>query len=287
MRDELTAGFTIKHKLDHLISCWVSTESLQPSQSQQTHHTHYIYLHHIITNISENSLQLNLCMDNKVLENRLTSKDSVIGGVSVTKCALKLHLFQQNQDIFANNFIKEVLLLKLDIEKEWKSLLVLSSQNDEYEHLEKSVVHQIIVANQNTVKLSSDLAQGKIIGRHRFEINDLAVVVNNHPSKSCLKRKLNLLTENVSNTEQLLQSAKFEIHHRFEQCKVLNTSILNLQTIIIDDKPVNDLVDAEELLDENQRTDSDRNNRLDYTSVNDIATVTEFNDENLEEDCQS
>ncbi len=201
----------------------------------------------------------------------------------MSKCATKLLLFQQNEDTFANDFIKEILLLKLDMEKEWKNISVLSDQNEEYEHLETSVSHQIDTTKQNIIKLSDELDQEKTIGHHRFESNDLAVVVNKHPSKSSLKRKLNLITEISTNTEQLIQSTNFEISHRFEQCKVLGSSILSLQAAVVDESnaPVTDLVDTEDPLDENQFKDSDRDNRVDYSSSDHDAAflTTKFSDD--------
>jgi predicted transcriptional regulator len=187
-------------------------------------------------------------MDQRILEQRLLTKDSAFGVVSVTKCAAKLQQvkqvpFEKNE---VENFMKEILLLKLDTDRSWKVSDVLTEQSKEYDLLEQEILRKIAVAKQNTTNLNEDLSRQVDISVHRSACEHIGVLVNQLPSKSSLKRKIDAIDEDTRQTESMIATLNSEIQWRYGQFKILSDAILALQTAKQEDKSLfSDFVDAE------------------------------------------
>lgn len=187
-------------------------------------------------------------MDQRILEQRLLTKDSAFGVVSATKCAAKLQQIQQVplDKKGVENFMKEILLLKLDTDRSWKASDVLTEQSKEYDLLEQDIIRKIAVAKQNTTHLNEDLIRQVDISIHRSACENISVSINKLPSKSSLKRKIDAIDEETRQTELMITTLNSEIQWRYRQFEVLSESILALQTAKQEDKPLSgDLADAE------------------------------------------
>jgi chromosome segregation ATPase len=204
-----------------------------------------------------------MSLDTKTLEQRLLYKDSTISLPSVTKCAIKLQSFGKNlqDEKTLEAFIREVLLYKLEVEKAGKTFQSLDRQSEEYDVLEAQIGEKISQAKGEILRLEGDLKQQKAIREHRVECESLAAVVNKHPSRSTLKRKMSSVVEHLEQTRSNIEAAEADIELKHAQLLVVVKAIAELQRSKEDEETVPEEEENEE--EEIDETRDSRNNKAD------------------------
>ncbi len=171
-------------------------------------------------------------VDNKALEFRLLTNDSVLSSASVTRCAAKLQALrdQTNNKTGIEAFLREILLLKLDVDKSHRIYDAWTAQNREYDSLEEDITTEIVDAKANIQYLELSLKNELEIRTHRSLCEDLACKVNKLPSRSMLKRKIETNGDELCHTNELLSLVELEIFERRRQFDKLLECIADLQT---------------------------------------------------------
>lgn len=234
-------------------------------------------------------------LDTKVLENRLISKDSVVGTASLTKCAQKLLLLNsategqlnaQNPDF--DTYIREVLLFKLEAEKSCKALENISAQYKEYICLEESINSALNNSNKEIQKLNQELHQEKEIRKHRIILEDRAKIINKKNSRSYLKRKMAEISDNIQSTNQSLQSIDAEIKLRQDQFNSLMTCLNALEMKLNCDSRGGGDNDQIDTIDEgDERRGDERLNQDDEQELEADNPGAEYNQEETEEEVEN
>jgi ferritin-like metal-binding protein YciE len=172
-----------------------------------------------------------MSLDAKILELRLLIKESSLGQASVSKCAAKLNAFGRNlNDKNAlESFIREILMYQLDFEKTDKMFRALARQNEEYNLLERSIEDNISCTKDNITRLEEELRQQKCIREHRVECEQAASIVNKHPSRSMLKRKIDAVSQSLDGTNASIDMVEAEIALKQTFFKQVLQSIADLQ----------------------------------------------------------
>lgn len=172
-----------------------------------------------------------MSLDAKILELRLLLKESSMGQASVSKCAAKLNAFGKNlNDKNAlEGFIREILMYQLDFEKTDKAFRTLARQNEEYDLLERSIADNISCTKENITRLEEELRQQKCIREHRVECEQAASVVNKHPSRSTLKRKIDAVSQSLDGTNASIDLVEAEIALKQSFFKQVLQAIADLQ----------------------------------------------------------
>lgn len=174
-----------------------------------------------------------MSLDNKLLEYRLLTNDSVVGAVSITRCSTKLAALKEKPVSIANldSFIRELMLYKLDIDKTFRYCDIIDTkQNEEYVELESKIQERIQNVKNTINNLQYELTQNQAIRKHRVECEELASVVNKHTSKSALKRKYDQVTQDYQASKEMLANFEIEIATRSKQFDDLLQCITILQT---------------------------------------------------------
>ena len=174
-----------------------------------------------------------MALDNKLLEYRLLTNDSVVGAVSITRCSAKLAALREKpvSSTLVDSFIREILLYKLDIDKSFQYCDILDSkQNVEYAELEAQFLEKIQNVKNSISDLQYKLKQHQAVRKHRVECEELAAVVNKHTSKSSLKRKFDQVTQDYLASQEMLKTIELEIITRSKQFDDLLQCLTILQT---------------------------------------------------------
>lgn len=171
-------------------------------------------------------------VDNKLLEYRLLTNDSVVGTVSITKVATKLAALKEKPTASTvDSFVRELLLYKLDIDKTFQYYDILEAkQNEEYVELESEIKEKIQSVKNTINNLQHELTQHQAIRKHRVECEEVAVTVNKHTSKSALKRKFDKVTQDYQASQEMLKNFDIEIAIRSKQFDDLLQCLTILQT---------------------------------------------------------
>ena len=173
-----------------------------------------------------------MSLDNKTLEIRLLTKDSVIGAsTSLTKCAAKLHHLGNNlNDREAlEAFMREVLLMRLEAHAAKTAFDVFDRQNTEYDELEANIKDKTQAKIEYIAHLEEELRQQQLIREHRMACEFVAAKVNKYPSRSTLKRKIDAISCQMEETEKTVKSVEVDIVARKAQFDALLESIAELQ----------------------------------------------------------
>lgn len=235
-------------------------------------------------------------LDPKILENRLISKDSVVGTASLTKCAQKLLLLNAGggNDSNAQNpefdtYIREILLFRLEAEKSCKALESITAQYKEYNSLEESINTALDNSNKEIQKLNQELHEEREIRKHRMILEDRAKLINKKNSRSYLKRKMAEISDNIQSTNQSLQSIDGEIKLRQEQFNSLMTCLGALEMKLSNDSrgggdDQNDIADEGEERRGDERLTQDDNEQEQDAAADYNPDEMEEEGENKEED---
>eukprot|EP00428_Durinskia_dybowskii_P074407 CAMPEP_0170405434 /NCGR_PEP_ID=MMETSP0117_2-20130122/27177_1 /TAXON_ID=400756 /ORGANISM="Durinskia baltica, Strain CSIRO CS-38" /LENGTH=259 /DNA_ID=CAMNT_0010662545 /DNA_START=12 /DNA_END=791 /DNA_ORIENTATION=+ len=206
-----------------------------------------------------------MSLDAKILELRLLIKESSLGQASVSKCAAKLNAFGKNlNDKSAlEGFLREVLMYQLDYEKTEKTFNALSRQASEYDVLEQDIAQKISSTKDNIARLEEELQQQKCIREHRVECEKAASIVNQLPSRSTLKRKIDAVNQNVITTNASIELVESEIAQKQHFFKAVMQAISDLQKAgtapVEEDRQQNTLTEIEDVADGNEDEERDDN----------------------------
>lgn len=203
-----------------------------------------------------------MALDNKLIEYRLLTNDSVVGTVSITRCAAKLAALKEKPGkANLDSFIRELLLYKLEIDKTFRNCEILEfTQNKEYVELEAEIQDQIQNVKNTISNLQHELTQHQAIRKHHVECEELSATVNKHTSKSALKRKFDQVTQEYLASQEMLKNFDIEIATRSKQFDDLLQCLAILQTS--NDAGKDMVVDAQDVEEEDaDEGSSERANR--------------------------
>jgi hypothetical protein len=191
-----------------------------------------------------------MSLENKILENRLIYKDSVIGVSSISRCAKHLLALKNSSTLETSKtsletFLKELLLFKIELEKTKKLLRNIDVQQTEYENIEIEISQAISLTKEEITFLLQKLQEEKEIRHHRVECETIAIEVNTHMKRSLLKRKISDLEENIASTNQSLDDIEREILIRNEQYQQFLTALAVLERKVFEDEDSSAMVESD------------------------------------------
>lgn len=198
-------------------------------------------------------------LDNKTLEQRLVTKDTVIGHpTSLAKCAQKLAALRsfttpEGSKLALEAFVREMILYRLDLNKSCRLLKSSNDQLEEYDQLENQVKDRISQTRDEIQRLTIELKQEQEIRALRTEIESIASQVNKHSSISSLKRRISEITENVESTRDAIASVENEIMVRKSQLDQLENILAILESKLAKD--------TDPAVEENEVENDEWNNR--------------------------
>jgi hypothetical protein len=224
-----------------------------------------------------------MSLENKILEQRLIYKDSVVGISSLSRCTKSLLTVktaaEEESGKSLEGFVRELLLFKLEVNKASKALQSIEAQQLEYTHIENDINQARISAQNDITSLNTQLLQEQEMRKHRLTCEEIAVDVNKQSARSFLKRKMHDLNDSVSDTTKTLDRFESEIKIRREQYDQLLHSLRALEEKVFDDDNVQiDGIEEDIDLDNNFR--SDREERMVRSEDNERLLLDE---EKLEE----
>lgn len=219
-----------------------------------------------------------MSIDHKILEQRLITKDSVLAAPSLSKCATKLSVLRATLSDKAalEGFLRELILFKIESDKACKSLDSYSLQKAEYEALEGQIKEKTCDTREEIDFLREKLRQEKEIRKHRLKVEEFAVEVNKHKSRSYLKRKIADVEDSLEVANQNLRQIDIDILARKSQFDALSKALLDLESqLILEAENEDDDSDAGDHEERAGRGDDKQNN--DNKDDNNI-----FNADNVE-----
>ena len=174
--------------------------------------------------------------DVKILESRLLTRDSAIGGSTVTKCALRLQqLYEEVRkgekgDVKTSleAFSRDVMLYKVEMGKYDLALSMLDQEAVEYDKLEDEIAGKINKTTDAIVTLTQELVQQKKLKKHREECEALARIVNLVPSTRTLMASSNVVNDEICRLKEQLASVEATEKLRSRQVNLLLQSIADL-----------------------------------------------------------
>lgn len=216
-------------------------------------------------------------LDQKILEQRLLLRESVISGPSLSRCAVKLSQIQkqsikvrsnQSQDIIehrdqlkkaVDGFSRDVLLFKFETLKAANSLKVMEQQDIEYADMEASISARISEVKDSISNLEEELRREQVVRKHRTFCEQEAAKVNKYPTRSASKRKIDAITASLKADNEALESVTAELAQRQTQFNALFAAFDELQKSN-NSTPEDAAMDVEED-DENDQLESSRTER--------------------------
>ena len=109
----------------------------------------------------------------------------------------------------------------------------MKKQLTEYSYLEENIEEKIRKTKENIDFLQGKLIEEQKIREHRSNCEQLAADVEQYPSRSILKRKIDQVESSTSNNESLLQAIEADIQQKRTQFEIMLQSISQLQKCII------------------------------------------------------
>lgn len=200
--------------------------------------------------------------DTKILESRLITRDSAIGGSSVSRCASRMQQFfktlsesKEEKDIAAayECYCRDIVYYQLEMEKYAHSFDMCAREIEEYDALENDIESKITETQSAIEVLSEELMQQKKLRRHREECENLARVVNSVPSRSKTNRDINAVEEEIARLKDQIASKETQESVRVKQFKLLMQAIADLSKSIDEDE----LTQSQLTLFQNQQQEMD------------------------------
>lgn len=108
----------------------------------------------------------------------------------------------------------------------------MTKQLEEYSRLEEDIELKIKNTKENILQLQERLKEEQMIREHRSKCEIVAGEVASYPSRSILKRKINQVESNVSNTRNFLAAIEADIQQKRNQFELMLQSISELQKCI-------------------------------------------------------
>ena len=214
-------------------------------------------------------------MDPKLLETRLLLRESAIGFVSVSRCALKLkNLISSNDSANLDAYLRDILLYDLEINKISQNLQVCEEEIIEYNEIEKNLEETINETQKSINNYEMQLKQENIVRKHRELCELLASDVNTLTTRSQLTKEINNFNDNLITIKDSLQLIDTQILVRNNQYNNLIVAITLLQTELYDEDEDEELRKNEksmhEKMHENSINNENDNNIIDDDEDNEV-----------------
>ena len=183
-------------------------------------------------------------MDNKLLETRLLTRESTIGGSvgsSVSRCSAKFQSLVQSLESntgsnAVDSFVREILLYKLDTSKCEHVFNACDEEIAAYHELELTIKNDIAQTRQGNVHLEIELDHERQIRTHRETLESDAKQVNALPTRASLKRKIDNTNANIDSVNESLRAVDGRIGQRQQQFTALLQTIADLQSKLLDEE---------------------------------------------------
>ncbi len=175
-----------------------------------------------------------MSMDTKILEQRLITKDSVRGSASISRTAERLSSLRTNlsDKVALENFLREITMLRLEIDKSCRTYDSYAKQVAEYRELQDNVNEQSHGAAREIEHLKIQREQENRIRSHRRVCELYAQEVNTHKRRSYLERNISQLEENLAHTKKGMETTQIDIRTRKGQFDLLLTALMDLESQI-------------------------------------------------------
>lgn len=187
-------------------------------------------------------------MDQKILENRLISRESAINQTaSITQTAMKLNAFFKakfdNIDsvLPLDSLIRDILLHQIETSKSSHIIKNCDIEIKEYQLQESEIDSNIEKTKINILNLTEELAQQQQIRRHKEECETKAKGVNALPSRLVMGKDIDNMNNAIKKTEDQTNLTESRIQMRMKQFHLLVNSIVDLQRTLKEDDELNKL----------------------------------------------
>ena len=205
-------------------------------------------------------------MDLNILEKRIVNRESYNAtNSSLEKCAkvfykiFKADLNGTIDEAEKENFIRELMLYKLDIGAIEKSLLVCEKEIEEYELLERDTDRKISNTTDIINKLTIELNQEKQIRKCREIIELRAKEVNKLPTRSSMKRKIEEIQNEIRKAQESVTILDTRIENRYSQFTDVILKLEDIQKHLSEDRKLDLQMDPS--LEEAEISDDDENHQ--------------------------
>eukprot|EP01040_Poterioochromonas_malhamensis_P002475 gene2475-2632_t len=169
-----------------------------------------------------------MALENKILEQRLIYKDSVIGVSSLSRCAKALSCFKVSKEgdkAALESFVREILLFQLELNKSQRILKSTENQHLEYEQIQNDILQAIDTTKQEIQNINLELSQARLIRQHRLECENAAQTVTKFQPRSYLNKKMEELNESLSLCEKRKSLYNNQVSQRQSQFNNLICSL--------------------------------------------------------------
>lgn len=187
--------------------------------------------------------------DAKILEQRLILKDSCVGLPSLRVCSQSLLSLKTAETTAKREqlegFLRNLLLVKLEIDKSLNVFENFHTQITEYQILEENLEGNVTKAQHQIDELQQELIRQQQIRKHHILCETEAIEVNKLPNRSYLKRKIADVETRSNNTVQELEQIEQVIERRFEQLLALSSSFSALENKLVDINPLSIIAPTE------------------------------------------
>ena len=134
-----------------------------------------------------------------------------------------------------DSFIKEVLKYKLEIRKAGDRFSAYEEESLNFQREALECNKRVSSAREEVLSLQVALKHQESIRKHRELLEDSSKNVNELPTRSSLKRKIDEAYEEVNALDDSITSAKHQILSRLDDFENLKSAISKMQSIRNDD----------------------------------------------------
>lgn len=179
-------------------------------------------------------------IDTKLLEQRLLTRETVIGGTSLSRCAARLQQLFHNRDKEQASAALEAVnrdfqLYQLEMGKTNQIYDMCGKEISEYEALGREIGERVQQVEDSISRLSVELQQQQRLRRHRQECEMLSKVVNTLPSVSAAQGAIDVVEEQIQRIQEQLAAKEACEQLRKKQFGLLMTSLYDLQKSLAED----------------------------------------------------
>ena len=183
-------------------------------------------------------------LDAKILESRLVTRDSTVGGSSVFRIAKSLKEYhdaliqspanEQAVKLAKDVYTRDVLTYQLEVSKVDKMLQLCDVENDNYQKQEAEMQDEIVVAVTKIADSEQDLGVQKRIRSFTEKCESKAALVNELPVQSVLKRQIedcDITLEKLAATYEVVEA---RLQKRVRQYEGLMDAIQTLSSPLVE-----------------------------------------------------
>lgn len=206
-------------------------------------------------------------LDGKILELRLVTKESTIGGASVFRIAKSLREYNaaltqdpvdQHMVLAAHeNFSRDVLLYELEISKASKTMQLCDNEIANFKLQEEDIENKIQSTRSTLLALEEELKLQQSIRILTEECEVKAGIVNDLPTPNNLKRQIEECDATLQNLASSLDSVEVKLNKRVKQYESLLQSIQILSDPLVDAECIGIGVQGEDDADRDEEGDEE------------------------------